>query len=377
MIERQHEALVRNLIDTPGITVLCGPRGAGKSILAARLRYGTRRTLFLDGERDSASLFMDMASADDLQQALGGYHLLIVDEAKRFQGIAPALELARRTCPRLRILAGSSFASAGMDRIAANARVCFTGPLDTTELFDHGGFVAVTDELPQRLVYGNYPGVIQAGTDRESILRGLWEECLLRDVIPSGELRRPEQLTRLLGVLALCLGKQVSYAGIGARVGIDGKTVEKYIDLLERAYLVYRIWSYSKNVSNELRRSFKVCFWDNGIRNSCLDDFRPVDKRLDAEALWENYFITERRKALLHTGRGVRQYFWRSAQKQEISLIELSGRRISAYGLQWVSGKPLRLPLTFRNHYPDARLETASRFNYLNHTLEQQLRLVL
>jgi predicted AAA+ superfamily ATPase len=279
--------------------------------------------------------------------------------------------------PDLRILAVNSFYSPGIASMGGTRPAIFTGPLSTTELYDHGGKAAVLDQLTERLVYGNYPRVYLADAGMETILARLCGESLITDITFSHDIRLPSLLKRTLEILARGLGKQVTYAGIAARTGKDTKTAEKYLELLERAYLVYRIWSYCKNVSNELRHSFKVGFWDNGIRNSCLDDFRPVDKRQDADALWENYFITERRKALLYTGRGFRQHFWRSTQNQEISLIELSGHRISAYGLKWGPGKPLRLPLTFRNSYPNVRMETANRFNYLNHTLEQQLRLVL
>lgn len=372
MIQRQIEGRLHNRLDKAGIALLCGPRGCGKSFLASQLGATANRVLVLDGEKADPGIFMEIATQAEARLGYGGVELLIIDEAQRLHGIKPAVELISTALPTLKVLLLSSFLTPGIERLGRKATSYFLGPLSTTELYDHGGTMAVTEELPRRLVHGNYPEAYLAGDDFEAILESTCRESLRNDIAQAQDIRRPEQLMRLLGVLACKLGRQITYSEIARDAGMDAKTVERYLDLLEQAYLVFRLSSYSGSVRNELKRSFKVCFWDNGIRNLACGDFRPIGRRQDADHLWQNYFITERRKAALYAGKGVRQHFWRSTQKQEVGLVELTGRKVSAYGMRWTSDRPHRLPLTFSKGYPGARLETVNRSDYLSHTLEPQ-----
>ncbi len=372
MIQRQIEGRLHDRLNQAGIVLLCGPRGCGKSWLASQLGSTANRVLLLDGERADPGTFMGISTPDQARHRFGGYDLLIIDEAQRFHGIKPAVALLSAALPTLKVLLLSSFLTPGIERLGHADSTFFLGPLSTTELYDQGGITAVSEELPRRLVQGNYPEAYLAGDDFEDVLESLCRQSLRMDIAQARDIRRPEQLMRLLGVLAGRLGRQISFSELAREAGMDAKTAERYLGLLERAYLVYRLSSYSGSVRNELKRSFKVCFWDNGIRNLACGDFRPIGRRQDADLLWQNYFITERRKAALYAGKGVRQHFWRSTQKQEVALVELTGRRVSAYSVSWASDKYGRLPLTFRNGYPGARLETASRSDYLFHTLEPQ-----
>jgi predicted AAA+ superfamily ATPase len=333
--------------------------------------------MLLDGDNASSRILLAIHNPEDVRHSFSGIDLLIIDEAQRFHGIKPAVQQIMSTLPQLRLLLVCSFISSGIAAIAKTSSFIFVGPLSTTEIYDQGGLTSVTEELPQRLVYGNYPAVYLNAMDREAALATICKDSLHVDILQTQGIRRPSLLNRLLLVLAMKLGSQVTYSELAAEAGMDTKTAEKYLDLLERAFLVYRIWSYSAKVANELRHSFKVYFWDNGIRNWAVADFRGIDKRQDADVLWQNYFITERRKAMLYSAKGVRQHFWRSTQKQEVGLVELSGRRMAAYGMKWAPTKILRIPLTFRNNYPYARLETVNRFNYLAHTLQSQMTIAL
>lgn len=375
MIQRLSEQHLQNRVDEPGVSILCGPRASGKSTVLAELRAKYGRTMLLDVDSTSSRILLTIYSPEDVLRSFTGIDLLIIDEAQRFHGIKPAVKLIIDTLPQLRVLLVCSFISSGIAALAITSSLIFVGTLSTTEIYDHSGLVSVTEELPQRLVYGNYPAVYLSAMDREAVIASICKDSLQMDILQTQNIRRPSLLNRLLLVLAMKLGSQVTYSEVAAEAGMDTKTAEKYLDLLERAYLVYRIWSYSGKAPNELRHSFKVYFWDNGIRNWAVDDFRSIDKRQDADVLWQNYFITERRKAMLYSAKGVRQHFWRSTQKQEVGLVELSGRRMAAYGIKWAPTKALRLPLTFCNSYPAAKLETVNRFNYLAHTLQSQMTL--
>jgi predicted AAA+ superfamily ATPase len=175
----------------------------------------------------------------------------------------------------------------------------------------------------------------------------------------------------LLKAIALQLGNQVSYAELGSIVGLDAKTVERYIYLMEQSFIIFRLGSFSRNIRTELKRSNKIFFWDNGIRNALINTFDPLNNRQDVGALWENYFISERRKYMLNRRVGFDHYFWRTTQKQEIDLIEVAGQDLRAFELKWSPKKKPSPPLTFSQNYPNAQMLVINRENYLPHLLNE------
>jgi len=185
------------------------------------------------------------------------------------------------------------------------------------------------------------------------------------------DIKRPDLLSKLLTALALQLGQQVSYSELGIIVGLDSRTIERYIYLLEQSFIIFRLGAYSRNLRNELKRSQKIYFWDNGIRNAVINSFNPLPQRADIGALWENYYISERRKYLLNAMISFEHYFWRTTQKQEIDLIEISSNRMLAVELKWNPAKDPLIPLTFRRAYPEAELKVINRENYLAELLTQ------
>ena len=218
-------------------------------------------------------------------------------------------------------------------------------------------------ELERRLVYGSYPDIVAHPGDEVPRIREIGKGYLYKDVLKHDEIKRPELLDKLLRALAFQIGQEVSFNEIGQLVGCDAKTAAKYVDILEKAFIVFKLGSYSRNLRNELKKSRKVYFHDCGIRNYVLGDWRPLAQRGGEETghLWENYFIAERRKRILTREPETRMFFWRTVQRQEVDLIEEAANGVKAYELKWNPAKTKgAICQTFRQTYPKAECIEAS-----------------
>jgi len=221
--------------------------------------------------------------------------------------------------------------------------------------------------LEMRLIHGSYPEVVlmDSNEDREIYLKELIASYLFKDVLQLEGVRHADKLLRLLQALAFQIGGEVSVAELGTRLGMSRNTVERYLDLLEKAYVIYGRFGFSRNLRKEIARSRRYYFYDNGIRNGLINNFNPLALRDDAGALWENYVMVERLKHNLYTGRQTESYFWRTYDRQEIDLIEERGGRLDAVQMKWSPKPGRRAPRAWREAYPDSSFRVVDRENYL------------
>jgi uncharacterized protein len=229
----------------------------------------------------------------------------------------------------------------------------------------HHGAIEEQRLLHQRIIFGYYPDVVNNPDDAKYILKSLSDSYLYRDILIWERLLKPERLEKLLQALALQIGHEVSYNELAKTTGLDSKTVEKYIDLLEKAFVVFRLYSYSRNLRNELTKSRKVYFYDNGIRNAVISQFNVVDNRSDISALWENFMVSERKKRNAYSQRFVNEYFWRTQAQQEIDYIEESEGKLDAFEFKWSQTKKARIPLTFKRAYEVEYLKLLTPGNFV------------
>ena len=208
-------------------------------------------------------------------------------------------------------------------------------PISTAELMQSQGLLAVRQTLEQRLVYGSYPDILHHADDARELLMNLAGSYLYKDLLSLDSVRRPALLGKLLTAIALQVCSEVSYNELAQTVGTDNKTVEKYIDLLEKCYIIFRLNGFNRNLRTELKKGKKIYFYDNGIRNAILQNFAPLSMRQDTGALWENFIISERIKANQYAGRYVNSYFWRTTQQQEIDYVEESDGQFSVFEMKW------------------------------------------
>ena len=219
--------------------------------------------------------------------------------------------------------------------------------------------------IPHRLVFGSYPEVVTSQGNEIEVLKELSQSYLYKDILTFEKIRRSDKLVKLLQALAWQIGSQVSYNELAQTCSMDAKTVEHYITILEQAFIVFRLGSFSRNLRNELKNSRKVYFYDNGIRNAIIANFSPMENRNDAGALWENYLVSERIKKLSYDGSVANFWFWRTKEQQEVDYIEESNGNLCAYEFKWsaTGAKKARCPLTFSRAYPDASFSVLSPQN--------------
>jgi predicted AAA+ superfamily ATPase len=231
---------------------------------------------------------------------------------------------------------------------------------------NHQGAFEEHKQLHKRLVFGYYPEVVCNENKAIDILKQLTTSYLYKDVLQWEMLRKSDKILKLLQALAFQIGSQVSYSELGQICGLDNKTVEKYIMLLEQAYVIFRLPSFSRNQRKELKFSKKIYFYDNGIRNTLISNFNSIELRQDVGALWENFLVAERIKRNSYTKYYAQTYFWRTQDQKEIDLIEEYNGDLYAFEFKWDPKKTIKTPSLFSKTYPDAQFQCITHENYMD-----------
>ena len=368
------EKIQKKMFQNKAILVL-GPRQSGKTTLIRAIEHRTeKKVLYLNcDEPDIRNLLTD-ATSSALKHLIGNAEIVLIDEAQRVKNIGLTMKLITDNFSHVQLIATGSSALELTDEINEP----LTGrkweyrllPLSTQELVAWSGMLEERRLLNQRLLYGMYPDVIVNPAEKREILYNLTDSYLYKDIFAFKEIRKPEVIEKLLEALALQVASEVSYNELAQLIQVDPATVQRYIDLLEKAFVVFRLRSFSRNVRNELKRSRKVYFYDNGVRNALISNFSPPETRVDAGALWENFLISERTKLLFNNQKYAKPFFWRTKQQQEIDYIEESEGELAAYEFKWNSSKKTRFPQTFLKAYPNHSTQTITPKNYLDFLLE-------
>jgi predicted AAA+ superfamily ATPase len=236
-------------------------------------------------------------------------------------------------------------------------------PMSFAEMVAHHGLLNEKRLLPHRLVYGYYPEVVTDAGNETIALKELINSYLYKDVLKWERIKKPDKIVRLLQALAFQVGSMVSYSELGQICGLDNKTVEQYVVLLEQSYVIFRLGSFSRNLRNELKSSKKIFFWDNGIRNALISNFNPIEIRNDTGSLWENFLISERMKKINNDQLWGNVWFWRTQQQKEIDFIEERNEQLSAYEIKWNPAANVKLPSQFMDAYPNSRFSVIHRDN--------------
>jgi predicted AAA+ superfamily ATPase len=358
MIERRLSQTLQEKSGTGKAIVLTGARQTGKTTLLRTL-YGDRSdTLWLNGDEPDVRALFGNSSSTRLAAILGGKSRLVVDEAQRIPDAGLKLKLITDCLPEVQLIATGSSSFELSNRLNEP----LTGrkwelqlfALSFGEMVAHHGLLDEKRLLPHRMIHGYYPEIVtHPGDERERLLE-LANSYLYKDILMQGEIKKPDKLVRLLQALALQVGAQVSFNELAQLCGLDGKTVEKYITLLEQAFIVFRLGSFARNLRNELKFSRKIYFYDNGIRNAVLANFARIEARNDLGALWENFLVSERMKYLKNSGDWARRGFWRTQQQKEIDYLEEKDGRLAAYEFKWNPAAKSRAPRPFTNAYPES-----------------------
>ncbi|MGM0452980.1 MAG: ATP-binding protein [Thermodesulfobacteriota bacterium] len=351
--------------------LVLGPRQSGKTTLIRAIERRTeKKVLYLNcDEPDIRNLLTD-ATSSALKHLIGSAEIVLIDEAQRVKNIGLTMKLITDNFSHVQLIATGSSALELTDEINEP----LTGrkweyrllALSTQEMVAWSGMLEERRLLNQRLVYGMYPDVVVNPAEKREILYNLTDSYLYKDIFAFREIRKPEVIEKLLEALALQVASEVSYNELGQLIQVDPATVQRYIDLLEKAFVVFRLRSFSRNVRNELKRSRKVYFYDNGVRNALISNFSPPETRVDTGALWENFLLSERAKLLFNNQKYAKPFFWRTKQQQEIDYIEEFEGILSAYEFKWNPSRKTRFPQTFLKAYPNHSTQTITPNNYLD-----------
>jgi predicted AAA+ superfamily ATPase len=370
-IDRILLSIVEEHLEGGKAVILIGPRQVGKTTLLEKITERFKGTLiWMDCDEPDVRQRLTNATSTELKAWAGDAVLVVIDEAQRVKNIGLTLKLFTDKIKSVKLLVTGS---SSLD-IANEINEPLTGrkwefmllPISTEEMIQYHGANEEKRLLTHRLVYGMYPEIINRPGKEEALLRQLSGSYLYKDIFTFYDIRKPEVLEKLLQSLALQLGSEVNYHELAQLVGTDQATVQRYLDLLEKAFVVFRLPAFSRNVRNELKKSRKVYFYDNGIRNAILNSFKPVDMRTDTGALWENFLVSERVKWLGNHQYAANRFFWRTTQQQEIDYIEEKDGVLSAFEFKWSPTARVSFPKTFLNAYDNVQTAVITPENYLS-----------
>lgn len=359
MVERHIQSSIQSQLGGGKAIVIMGARQVGKSTLLRQMLGERQDVIWMNGDDlDIQELFSSITSTR-IRAILGSKRLLVIDEAQRISDIGLRLKLITDQVPDVQVIAtgSSSFelASKVNESLTGRKREFRMYPLTFGEMVQHTQFLDEVRMIPHRMVYGYYPEVVCNPGDERAILKELSDSYLYKDILSLDSINKPDKLVRLLKALALQIGSQVSYNEIGTLIGLDSKTVERYVDILEKSFIVFRLGTFSRNLRNELKASRKIYFWDLGIRNAVIGNLAQIENRTDAGELWENFVIAERMKRNAYKCSFAQSYFWRTRQQHEIDYLEEEDGILYAFEFKWNLRKAnVKCPESFKTAYPEA-----------------------
>ena len=371
-IKRTLEDELRRRLFGGKALILYGPRQSGKTTLIRHLMAEQREgdVLWLNGDNPDVRARLSGISTAGWRLLLGGRRLLVVDEAQHIDGIGLSLKLVTDELPEVQVIATGSSAFELRNRAAeplTGRKLEFRlPPLTFRELVSARGLFEELQERERRLLFGSYPDVVAHPGEEAVLLSEIAGSYLFKDIYALDGLKKASSLDRLVRALAFQIGSEVSLGELSGLAGIDVKTVGRYIDLLAKCYIIHPLGAFSRNLRNEIKKGFKVYFYDLGIRNAVIGNFSPLASRADAGHIWENYLIMERVKLNVNRPFPPRPFFWRTMapQSHEVDYLEEADGKLKAWEIKSGLDSAAKIPRAFRNAYPDAETDVITPRNY-------------
>lgn len=350
--------------------IIYGARRVGKTVLLRKIISEYKgKTMLLNGEDYDVQTMLSNRSIANYRHLFGGVELLAIDEAQNISDIGQILKLIVDEIPGICVIASGSSSfdllnKTGEPLVGRSYRF-YLSSLSYQEIATIENPLEVVQNIETRLLYGSYPEVVTMDNNslRKEYLQEIAESYLLKDILSVDGVKNASKMKNLLRLIALQLGSEVSYDELGKQLGMSKNTVERYLDLLSKVFVVYRVGAFARNLRKEVCKAGKWYFCDTGIRNAIINDFTPLSLRTDVGHLWENYFINELRKYNFNNLKQRDLYFWRTYDKQELDLVEEGDGEIRAMEIKWGNKSP-KAPKVFIESYPNASYEVINKDNY-------------
>lgn len=366
MITRLLSQKVEDRLGSGKAIIIVGSRQVGKTTLIKSI-LENKAHLFLDADDPTIRNLLTNSNTEQLKSIIGKNKLLFIDEAQRIENIGITLKIITDQFKDVQLIVSGSSAF----ELNNQLNEPLTGrkweyklfPISWKEFEDNIGFVKAEQQLEIRMIYGMYPDVINRIGEETEVLKQLADSYLYKDILAYGGIRKPEILEKLLQALALQIGNEVSYNELAQLVGIDKNTVSNYIDILEKAFVIFKLKSFSRNLRNEIKTNQKIYFYDTGIRNMIIGNFNALELRQDKGAIWENFLIGERIKKNNYEGSLTKPYFWRTVQQQEIDYVEELAGQVTGYEIKWNANAKVKLPKLFKDTY-NTEIEVLTSENF-------------
>lgn len=368
MIERSIQKKLRSDFFRGKAVIVLGPRQSGKTTMISSLLNGDQPSIRFNGDESDVREFLANTTSTKLKALVSTNKIVFIDEAQRIKNIGLTLKLFTDELSGVQVIASGSSAL----ELSSEINEPLTGrkyeyqlyPLSFEEMTTCHGLLEEKRRLEQRMIYGYYPEIVTNEKEIERNLKSLAESYLYKDLLNLETVKKPALLEKILKALALQVGNEVSFQEISQLVGADNATVEKYIDLLEKSFVVFSIPALSRNIRNEIKKGRKIYFYDNGIRNTIIGNFQQPSSRTDLGALWENFLMSERRKFIANNDLDASCYFWRTTQQQEIDYIEEVNQEFRAFEFKWSPKSKARFSKTFLHSYPVISTNVINKDNY-------------
>ena len=369
MVSRSQIDYAKSRLFKGKVLLVFGPRQVGKTTFVQNLIADlNKKTLSLNGDESDVLVLFENPNVTKLKSIIGDNEILVIDEAQRIANIGIVLKIIVDQIKSAQVIAtgSSSFELANKlnEPLTGRKYEMFLYPLSFAEMVAHNGLLEEKRALENRLIYGSYPEIITNSIDAKEHIKLIANSYLYKDLFILDQVSKPVLLQKIVKALALQVGSEVNTNELSKLLQVDNKTIEKYIDLLEKAFVIFKLPALSNNVRNEIKKGRKIYFYDNGIINAVTGNFNPLAQRTDIGSLWENYIISERIKLLNIEQSEASSYFWRTTQQQEIDYIEKSTDQILACEIKWNAKSKYKIPVTFSANYENVTSKIVSPENY-------------
>ena len=354
------------------VIIIYGARQVGKTTLVKEIQKKFPDAVYFNCDEPDVRSALSNKTSTEIKAFLGEKKLVILDEAQRVTNIGMSLKLMADTYPEMQIIAtgSSSFDLANkiIEPLTGRKREFYLYPLSLEEMAPRENGIVRDRLLERRMIYGMYPEIATGKGDALDVLKEMARSYLYKDILHFQMIKNSEAVEKLLQALALQIGNEVSYSELSSLVGVDKKTIASYVNILEQAFIVFRVAPFNRNLRNELKKLRKVYFHDTGVRNILINNVNPLHLRQDAGVLWENFMMSERLKMNQNHGYEKNMFFWRTRQGQEIDLVEEYGGHVAAFEFKLTSDK-YRMPAVFQKAYPGSSITVVHRGNYKDFVL--------